>query len=156
MLQVSLLSLFAPHESWSKTELPEDMKHIDYWPLTVQEVADRLATGKTIFIPGYISSWGDYCFQRRLCKELNFKYFMPVIILIKCNKNVSIQHLFPHFWSYLREMLYQLAKRFWDYHLPSFSTVNIWTVSTTSPFVLCVNPDNGFFHTSKQCTTQFI
>lgn len=54
MLQVSLLSLFAQHESWSKTVLPEDMKYNDYWPLTVQEVADRLATGKTIFIPGYI------------------------------------------------------------------------------------------------------
>lgn len=56
MLQVSLLSLFAQHKSWSKTVLPEDMKYIDYCPLTVQEVADRLATGKTIFIRGYISS----------------------------------------------------------------------------------------------------
>lgn len=51
-------------------------------------------------------------FSKKIIQRMNFKYFMSVIISTKCNKNVYIQHLFPRIWSYLTEMLYQLAKQF--------------------------------------------
>lgn len=150
--------MFVQHESilcWCQTVLPEDMKYIDYWPSTVQEVADQLATGETILIPGS-KFLKRILFQRR-CKTVLGQLLEDCIIsqasspsmyemcqvhpLLSCvlTTPITVLTLITDFCTHLKNVqlyLYIWSTR-WTHGNPHSYLQVKWQGGLSSPNLIC-------------------